>query len=143
MAVKRIWQGILVASGVVGAIFVIVEQGRRVADWTTAGLGVSREWAAAAYYGIGSIGRRAATAVAEAYHRVPVCMSSVATADLDRDGHATDLIVRYTDQQALAAADAPMTCDDYAETGSIGEFRERFMVAKRSGSSHVAAAQAL
>ncbi len=103
MRVKRLWQWLL-GLGVValGAIGALAYQGGAVAAWLGESGGAPAEWAASLAYDIAPLQRRAAQAAADAEAGHPVRLSSVATTDLDRDGHATDLVIAYFDCGATA-----------------------------------------
>lgn len=118
MRVRRLWQGLLGLGALIGALFVLVDQGGRIALWIGDSGGAPAEWAASLAYGIDPLRRHAAQAMAGADRGDAVDRSAVAVADLDRDGYATDLIVKY------------YGCGPTAECGPS------FLVAKGIGFTH-------
>jgi hypothetical protein len=134
LRIKRLWQWLLAASGVVGSLFVIIDQTQQVTGWIGDASRSVIEWTVSTYYHFDSARHAAAAKAADAYQANEVCVGTVDAYDLDGDGYATDLIAKFVDVAFLAEIAPPMTCDDYMRDGLFDySDRQRFLVAKGKG----------
>jgi hypothetical protein len=81
-----------------------------------------------------------ATEASVDYHQNPVCVTEAIPLDLDRDGKATDLLIRYVDRRKLITPEQTFKCEelrlelfDFADPLGMGE---SFMFAKHQGWSY-------
>lgn len=135
---KHIWAKLLAASVILGALLTIGGQIQKVADIYQEINVTVTEWTWSQLLKSNALKFSIATDLSATYHQNPVCVREAIVVDLDRDGKATDLLIRYVDQRKLVTLEQTLECEelrkDIFESGNA--LGDNFMFAKHEGWSY-------
>jgi hypothetical protein len=135
---KKIWTKLLAVSVALGALLTIGGQIQQISDIYRKINVTVTEWTWSQLLKVNALRFSTATEVSSDYHQNPVCVTEAIPLDLDRDGKATDLLIRYVDRRKLITPEQIFKCEELRQDlfGFGNPLGELFMFAKHQGWSY-------